>query len=36
MLEDVISNEVCAPNKIEDLKIYVFNMITGKNESKIK
>ena len=26
--------EVCVPNKTEDLNLSVFNMITGKNESK--
>ena len=30
-----LPDKVCVPNKIEDLDIYVFNMITGKNESKI-
>ena len=30
-----LSNKVCVPNKTEDLKMLVFNMITGKNESKI-
>ena len=30
-----LSNRVCVPNKTEDLKIHVFNMITGKNEPKI-
>ena len=29
-----LSNNVCVPGKKEDLNIYVFNMITGKNESK--
>ena len=29
-----LPNKVCVPNKTEDLNIYVFNMITGKNESK--
>ena len=24
--------EVCVPNKTEDLNIYIFNKITGKNE----
>ena len=27
-----LSNKVCVPNKTEDLKIHVFNMITEKNE----
>ena len=27
-------NKVCVPNKREDLNLTVFNMITGKNESK--
>ena len=30
-----LSNKVCVPNRTEDLNIHVFNMITGKNESKI-
>ena len=30
-----LSNRVCVPNKTADLNIHVFNMITGKNESKI-
>ena len=30
-----LSNKVCIPNKTEDLNIRVFNIITGKNESKI-
>ena len=30
-----LSNRVCIPNKTEDLNIHVFNMITGKNGSKI-
>ena len=30
-----LSNKVCVPNKTEDLNIHVFNMITGKNESKL-
>ena len=30
-----LSNKVSVPNKTEDLNIYVSNMITGKNESKI-
>ena len=30
-----LSNKVCVTNKTEDLNIHVFNMITGKNESKI-
>ena len=29
-----LSNKVCVPNKIEDLNLSVFNMITGLNESK--
>ena len=29
-----LSNEVCVPNKIEDLNLSVLNMITGINESK--
>ena len=29
-----LSNEVCVPNKMEDLNQSVFNMITGINESK--
>ena len=29
-----LSNKVCVPNKIEDLDLSVFNMITGINESK--
>ena len=29
-----LSNKVCIPNKIEDLNLSVFNMITGMNESK--
>ena len=29
-----LSNKVCAPNKREDLKLRVFNVITGINESK--
>ena len=32
---DDLSNKVCVPNKTEDLNIHVFNMITGKNESKV-
>ena len=28
------SNEVCVPNKLEDLNLSVFNLITGINESK--
>ena len=32
---NALSNKVCVPNKTEDLNIYVFNMITRKNESKI-
>ena len=30
-----LSNKVCISKKTEDLNIHVFNMITGKNESKI-
>ena len=30
-----LSNEVCIPNKIEDLNIRVLNMITKKDKSKI-
>ena len=30
MLND-LSNKVCAPNKTEDLKLWVFNIITGIN-----
>ena len=30
-----LSNKVCVPNKTEDLNIHVFNMVIGKNESKI-
>ena len=29
-----LSNKVCVPNKIKDLNLSVFNMITGINESK--
>ena len=29
-----LSNEVCVPNKAEDLNLSIFNMITGINESK--
>ena len=29
-----LSNKVCIPNKIEDLNLSVFNMITGMNEWK--
>ena len=29
-----LSNKVCVPNKMEDLSIHVFNVITGINESK--
>ena len=29
-----LSNKLCVPNKTEDLNLSVFNMITGKNESK--
>ena len=31
----LIKCRVCVPNKTEDLSIHVFNMITGKNESKV-
>ena len=30
-----LSNKACVLNKIKDLNIHVFNMITGKSESKI-
>ena len=30
-----LSNKVCVPIKTKDLNIHVFNMLTGKNESKI-
>ena len=30
-----LSNKVCVPSKSEDINIYVFNMITEKNESNI-
>ena len=30
-----LSNKVCVPNKTEDLKLSVFNMSSGINESKI-
>ena len=30
-----LSNKVCVPNKIKDLNMHVFNMIIGKNESKV-
>ena len=30
-----LPDKVCVPNKIEDLDIHVYNMITGGNESKI-
>ena len=30
-----LCNKVCVPNKTKDFSIHVFNMITGKNESKI-
>ena len=30
-----LSNKVCGPHKTEDLNTHVFNMIPGKNESKI-
>ena len=29
-----LSNEVCVPNKTEDLDIIIFDIITGVNESK--
>ena len=29
-----LSNKVCVPNKTENLNLSVFNMITGRNESK--
>ena len=29
-----LSHKVCVPNKIGDLNLIVFNMITGINESK--
>ena len=29
-----LSNKVCVPNKIEDLNLSVFNIITGINKSK--
>ena len=29
-----LSNEVCVPNKTEDLNLSVFNTITGTNESR--
>ena len=32
---NVLSNKVCVPNKIADLNLSVFKMITGENESKI-
>ena len=31
---DDLSNNVCVPNETEDLNLYVFNMITGINESR--
>ena len=31
---DDLSNKVCVPNKTEEFDIHVFNMLTGKNESK--
>ena len=31
---DDLSNKICVPNKTEDLNLSVFNMITGKDESK--
>ena len=30
-----LSNKVCVPNKREELNLTIFNMITGKSESKI-
>ena len=30
-----LSHKLCVPNKTENLNIHVFNIITGKNESKI-
>ena len=30
-----LSNRVCVPNKTENLKLSVFDMITGINETKI-
>ena len=30
-----LSNNVCVPNKTEDLNLNVFNMVRGRNESKI-
>ena len=30
-----LSNKVCVPNKTEDLNQSMFNMISGKNESKV-
>ena len=32
---NVLSNKVCLPNETVDLNLIVFNMITGKKESKI-
>ena len=29
-----ISYKICVPNKTEDINLSVFNMITGRNESK--
>ena len=29
-----LSNRICVPNKTEDLKINIFNLITGINKSK--
>ena len=29
-----LSNRICVPNKKEDLKINIFNLITGINKSK--
>ena len=31
---NALSNKVCVPNKIEDLNLSMFNMITGIDESK--
>ena len=33
--DDDLSNTICVVNKAEDLNLCVFNMIAGKNESKI-
>ena len=30
-----LSKKVCFPNKTEDLNIHVFNMMRGKNKSKM-